>query len=112
LIGSLTEKMIENAILTYLNMRKDCFAFKFKDQSLFANGKYRKGKWEVNGVADIGCLLDNGRILWLEVKKPKAYQSKSQKEFQKRLEALGHVYYIVRSVDEVAKIMDLSVLNS
>lgn len=106
MVGKVTERQIESSILEYLNYRKDCFAFKFKDQSLFANGSYRKGKYEINGISDIGCLLDDGRILWLEVKKPKAYQSKYQKMFQENLEKLGHLYFVVRSVKEVASILD------
>ena len=49
------------------------------------------------------CYL---RTLALEVKKAKGTQSKVQKEWQENFEKLGGEYYIVRSVEDVKKIID------
>ena len=46
------------------------------------------------------------RTLALEVKKAKGTQSKVQKEWQENFEKLGGEYYIVRSVEDVKKIID------
>lgn len=102
----ITEKQIEDSILQYLGIRKDCYAFKFKDQALFSNGRYRKSKWQINGIADIGCLLSGGRMLWLEVKKPKSYQTKTQKEFEANINKFNGLYYVVRSVEETRAILN------
>ena len=46
------------------------------------------------------------RTLALEVKTNKGTQSKVQKEWQENFEKLGGEYYIVRSVEDVKKIID------
>lgn len=53
----------------------------------------------LSGVSDTIVLLP-GEILFVEFKTLTGTQSKSQKEFQKRVEALGFTYKIVRSVEE------------
>ncbi|MBD3280583.1 hypothetical protein GF389_03605 [Candidatus Dojkabacteria bacterium] len=40
------------------------------------------------------------------MKRPKGRQSKNQKEYQKKVEKLGHVYKIVHSVDEFNKLLE------
>jgi hypothetical protein len=42
-----------------------------------------------------------GRPYFLEVKRPKTYQSPEQKEFQKRAEGAGAYYAVVRSIEDV-----------
>lgn len=102
----MTEKQIENQILSYLATRKECFAFKFKDQAKFIGGRYRKSNWEINGVADLCCLMDNGLTLWLEVKTDKGKQSKNQKNFEKIIKKHKGYYHVVRSVEETRKIIE------
>ena len=58
-----------------------------------------KGMGVYPGFADL-VLLQNGRSLFLEVKSKTGSQSKSQKEFQSTVEAQGHAYAIVRSLDD------------
>jgi hypothetical protein len=55
------------------------------------------------GVSDIlGVMPDGtGRMLAVEVKTPKGRQSPDQILFQKRLERLGGVYILARSVADV-----------
>ena len=47
-----------------------------------------------------------GKSIALEVKTIKGRQSKAQKEWQSKFEKLGGEYYIVRSVEEVRKIIE------
>jgi hypothetical protein len=58
------------------------------------------------GVADIVVqyrLADGSAlVVGFEVKAPKKYQSKTQKEWQPEFEAAGGVYAVVRSIEEVA----------
>lgn len=82
---SITEKIIENQILTYLS-NKRIFAWKNQSTGLFdpTKGSFRKNRnvHHINGVSDIlGCLPD-GRFLAIEVKKP--YISKKTMKFKER----------------------------
>lgn len=55
------------------------------------------------GVSDLIVLLPN-KAIFLELKTPKGKQQKSQKDFQRDVEALGFDYHIARSVEEVKKL--------
>jgi len=52
------------------------------------------------GVADFIVILPAGRMLFIEFKLPNGVQSDVQKEFQSIVEALGHTYKIIRSLEE------------
>ena len=54
----------------------------------------------MRGVSDI-IVVHVGRPYFLEVKRPKSYQSPEQKEFQKRAEAAGALYAVVGSIEDV-----------
>lgn len=82
---SITEKVIENQILTYLANKK-IFAFKNQSTGIFdpTKGTFRKNRniHHISGVSDIlGCLPD-GRMIAIEVKKP--YVSKKTMQFKYR----------------------------
>ena len=81
---SISEKIIENQILTYLKNRK-IFAFKNQSVGIFdaRKGIYRKSKnpHHINGVSDILGVID-GYFLAIEVKKP--YLSKKTGQFKYR----------------------------
>ena len=53
------------------------------------------------GTSDIICIMDNGRVAWIECKTATGRQREAQKRFQQMVESLGHKYYIMRSVDDV-----------
>lgn len=55
------------------------------------------------GVSDL--ILVQDEIIYVEVKTHNGTQSKNQKEFQKRVEALGHKYKIVRSLEQFKSII-------
>jgi len=58
------------------------------------------------GFPDISLMLPEGKVLHLELKRPNGgVQSKEQKEIEQILILLNHQYYIVRSVDEVFKLI-------
>lgn len=58
------------------------------------------------GIPDIWVII-NGKTIGLEVKAPKGTQQKEQKDIEERFKKNGAEYYIVRSVEEVRKILDL-----
>ena len=61
-------------------------------------------KYAIKGVADI-VLLSKGSVWFIEAKtaKPKTYQSKDQKEFEKKVIANGGNYLLARSIDDLIK---------
>jgi len=51
--------------------------------------------------------IKNGRVLFLEIKKPIGWkQSDEQKEFQANIERAGGEYYLIRSLEEIMKILE------
>lgn len=53
------------------------------------------------GIQDLSIYLPDGTILNLEFKRPNGgVQSPDQKLIESKLKALGHNYYLVRSVEE------------
>jgi hypothetical protein len=97
------EKRIQDQILTALRFRR-LFAFHIPNHGLLSRrtGKYNKvGQFHVPGIPDVAVLLPAGRILWIEVKSADGRQSPDQVAVQKRLGELGHVYLLVRSLQDV-----------
>lgn len=48
----------------------------------------------------------NGRVEYLEIKKPKGKQSPAQFAFQEQCEADGIPYHVVRTVDDIIRIVE------
>ncbi len=53
------------------------------------------------GVPDFVIPISGGKVLWLEIKKPKGRASRVQKAFIDRLRAMQHPVAIVESVEDV-----------
>jgi hypothetical protein len=102
------EHLLQCAILDYWRLcgRRDlmCFAV--------GNGGYRpiatavklKAEGVMPGVTDLVVVLENHGCGWMEVKTPKGRLSDEQIGFGRRVQALGHYWAVVRSVDEAAKV--------
>jgi hypothetical protein len=52
------------------------------------------------GVADLCFLCEQGRVIWIELKAGTNTQQPGQVRWQGKVEAIGHIYQIARSVDE------------
>lgn len=117
---SITEKVIENQILTYL-VNKKIFAFKNQSTGIFDPRKmtYRKSRnpHHINGTSDILGIID-GKFLAIEVKKPyiskKTMQfkyrtqdeleklaSEDQVKFVNKIKSLGGIAFYADSIDVV-----------
>jgi hypothetical protein len=117
---SITEKMIENQILTYLKNKK-IFAWKNQSQGTFdpRKGIFRKSRnpHHINGVSDILGIVD-GKFLAIEVKKPyiskktMQFKYRTQEELEKlasedqvkfinRVKSLGGIAFLADSIDTV-----------
>jgi hypothetical protein len=57
------------------------------------------------GSPDVWVLLPHRVVLALEFKTPTGKQSEAQKRFEKNCLALGHKYYVIRSLDEFIKVI-------
>ena len=126
-MSNITEKQIENQILSYLQ-NKGIFSFKIQTTGVFdpTKGAFRKRpKHHIKGVSDIlGCLSEGekgifpGRFLAIEVKKPyvskktglisyrtqeqlEKMASPEQVEFINKIKSLGGIAFYADSVEIV-----------
>jgi hypothetical protein len=53
-----------------------------------------------SGVADLTWICPDNRTIHIELKTEIGRQSKAQKEWQNMVEARGHTYHLVRSLEE------------
>lgn len=75
------------------------------DQAIGIALKRVKNTGFLTGVSDTIIVLPNSITLYIEFKTSTGYQSQEQKDFQATLTALGHHYFICRSLDEFKKII-------
>jgi hypothetical protein len=54
----------------------------------------------MKGAADLVILLPNGVTLLPETKTPTGYQSPAQKSFEHQATALGHHYFVYKSLEQ------------
>jgi len=59
-----------------------------------------------SGAPDLIIFLDGGRLLCIECKAPTGHQSPAQINFESRLKQLQHKYIVVRSLDDICKILN------
>lgn len=116
----LTEKLIEDLILHWLNLQSNCFAFKLNTRGAYSPKKgafmYTQ-KWAPKGMPDIICSF-HGKFIGFEVKTPTAFRKfhDNPKEHEKeQMDMIGHIRakgglcYVVCSIDQVRQIIcDLS----
>ena len=65
-------------------------------------------RFGMNGAGDITGIMDGGRRIEIECKKPKAKQRQAQVEFGDMVRRHGGLYIIAFSVDDVKEILDRS----
>lgn len=59
----------------------------------------------VPGLPDLTLFAKNGIAYFIEVKTQKGKQTQQQKKFQKRIEALGFTYLIMRDVSDAERLV-------
>lgn len=103
---TLTEKDIENEILTYLAYVGRGFFWKCNNVGVYDPriGAYRKAKSKhiIRGVSDILGVLD-GRFVAIEVKKPGGKVSEHQQNYLDRINKEGGIGFVAYSVEDVTK---------
>jgi len=95
-----SEKDAQKSIIAWLTAKK-MFFYRQNTAALptEAGGFYRFG---TPGAPDI-VLICAGIYVGIECKSSSGRQSPAQKDFQERLEKVGGVYILARSIDEVQK---------
>lgn len=101
------EKNIQKTILEYLT-RKGIFHWRNNTGAITTQAtSFSKGRFlqfGAKGSPDIICCVD-GILVGIEVKTKTGVQSQAQKNFQTNLEKAGGRYHLVRSLDDVMKIL-------
>jgi len=101
------ESGIINAIMSYLQYQENlgrCL-FQRNNSGAFINPRGNFFKMGKRGSPDFYIFMPQGRTIHLEVKNEKGKQNINQLDFETKIKNLGHKYYVVRSVDEVEKIL-------
>lgn len=88
------ESKITAEIMQYLKTLDKCFFW-----------KEHGGMYGTAGISDIICCY-KGRFVAFEVKRPGKQLTKLQEKTIKDIQTAGGQAYVVRSVDEVKKIME------
>lgn len=97
------ESEIQKAILDLLRMKYKIFCWKSNNVGVYIKAKNAYMPAGIKGVSDIIGLLDNGRFLAVEIKKPKCHPTKYQKEFLAKVNKKGGLGFVARSIDDVEK---------
>lgn len=103
------EGAVLKAVTDYLAARR-ILAFRMNTGAMSAehNGKKRFMRFGTPGMADVLAFPFRGSFiipLWLEVKSDKGKQSEAQKAFQVMVQAEGHRYAVVRSIEDVEALL-------
>ena len=99
------ESDIQLQIMRYLRSQKLLFWRFSPDTYVQSIGRYIKHEYVPSGLPDIMILVE-GKMIGLEVKKPKGGRtSPDQLLMKKRFELLGHEYHVVRSLEDVQKVI-------
>lgn len=105
-----TETQIQSSIINYLEILENMGKLTFQrvnNTPIFDPGKQRfrsMAKGTKKGFPDILVLM-NGRTIGFEVKTATGKQSKEQKNIENKFKQHGQEYFVVRSLDEVTKIL-------
>lgn len=113
-VSTVSESEIQQACLKWFQLQypklvSDGVLFHIPNEGIRLGGIGRRMKREgiVRGVADL-CLAIPRKgyaALYIEMKKPGAYQSPEQKAWQKNIERYGNKYVVCRSLEEFIKII-------
>lgn len=92
-------------LLRILKMHRVLDYWRITVGGVLRQGMYLIPNKEMAGFSDIIILTKNPYSIFLETKSPKGRQSDNQKEFQRRVESVGHKYYLCRSREHLCQIL-------
>ena len=96
------EKDVQRSILDFLKLKR-LLAIRINSGGFPINRKDGSKGWARGadaGTADI-LAFTGASVIWVECKSSVGKLTESQKEFKKKVEKLGHIYIVARSLDDV-----------
>jgi len=112
----MSEKILEQSILHYLNLQPGWFAFKYYSVGIFDPGGFyrKKSRFAPNGISDIIGLY-NGRFIAIEVKikgnKPTEQQQAFINKVNKTGGAATWVDSLIKAMEFVNELVERNTAN-
>lgn len=101
-----SEAELQKSIVEYLNKNyPQVLVFSVPNEATYRRRNYFHKLGMLSGVSDLILVFLN-TVIFIECKSPKGRQSVEQNNFQKRVEALGFKYYIIRDLEESKNIIN------
>jgi hypothetical protein len=104
-----SEHRIQATLVDYLHYaaRPDVYYFAIPNQSNrhISNAVKMKAEGVRSGIADMCFMFPQGRVAWLEMKKPGGSLSATQKQFREVCQSLGHQWGTAKSVEEALDLL-------
>lgn len=105
----MSEARLQSQIVQYLQS-KNIYFFSVPNEAAGRDAAIRMARLKAmglrSGVADLVLVLP-GRVVFLEVKDTGGVQSEAQKRFQTKVGELGHDYFVVKSLEDVDRIINM-----
>lgn len=101
-----TEAELQKSIIDYIHQNyPQLLVFSVPNEATYRRRNYFHQLGMLSGVSDLILVFLNG-VIFIECKAPRGKQSVEQTNFQKRVEALGFKYFIVRDLEEIKNIIN------
>lgn len=101
-----SEAELQKSIVEYLNKNyPQVLVFSVPNEATYRRRNYFHKLGMLSGVSDLILVFLNG-VIFIECKTPRGRQSIEQNNFQKRVEALGFKYFIVKDLEELKDIIN------
>lgn len=108
-----SEAELQKSIVEYLNKNyPQVLVFSVPNEATYRRRNYFHKLGMLSGVSDLILVFLNG-VIFIECKAPRGRQSIEQNNFQKRVEALGFKYFIVKDLEELKDILnnEINIIN-
>lgn len=107
------EAELQKSIVNYIHQNyPQLLVFSVPNESTYRRRNYFHQLGMLSGVSDLILVFLN-TVLFIECKAPRGRQSIEQINFQKRVEALGFKYYIIRDLEELKELLnnEINIIN-
>lgn len=101
-----TEADLQTEIVNYVRTNyPQLVIFSVPNEATYKRRNYFHQLGMLSGVSDLILVFLNG-VIFIECKAPRGRQSIEQINFQKKIEALGFKYFIVKDLEELKDIIN------
>jgi hypothetical protein len=99
-----TEHEIQKSIVRYFKREYPEYIIFSTNNEACYRSSYFLESGVLQGVSDLVIVLPN-KVLFVELKTTQGRQSKSQKEFETKINSLGYDYHVIRSLDDFKELI-------